>query len=511
MSQHASTRPDCAPLRAGHVTFAVFAPFGTDEQLSTFPDGQPHEVLQHPLVRNLREVAATGTTVTALVDLVGSDTWRVDIPAGQPAAATAVSLGKLQMDAPATLATFLAHARPRERGDALVLSMEGHGAGFLPEIDRRHLTLGEVTEGGKLEWRLGSSTNVYDAEGGQPVVSEGAPVLPIGNPTCPGNHLVLSTWGLAEGLGSAALARQGRAVEVLHFNNCFNMSVEVLHTVAPYAAFATGYCNYNFFTAGQAYPAVFKRLAAAGSASAEELAKWFAAENHAVLAENGHEPTVGCTVDLARMHGIVEKVDDLSDALLAALRTSSPADRPAVVDKIGQAIAAAQQYDSRPDFDLEVPDELTDLDSFATELLAQDFGPFRVHAAADALRCALSGIKQYGDVGSPWMAPDQVWDFSSKNLAMNIFLPDPMRRGLWDWRSQYYLDVNPDPSKPLVQPHIIDFVKVTDWVDFLVEYHRDTPFVGLLEAKIPDFPVISRKGTPPPRPTPKAGTVAAKA
>jgi hypothetical protein len=274
------------------------------------------------------------------------------------------------------------------------------------------------------------------------------------------------------------------------------MSVELLHTVSPYADFATGYCNYNFFTAGQAYPLVFEQLAKAGETTSEQLAKWFAAANHAVLLAAGHEPTVAGTVDLARMHDIADKVDDLSDALLAALRTSSDAERPAFVAMIRDAIEQAQQYDSRPDFILETPDELTDLDSFAAALLDFDFAPYKVAEAAEALRAALCGIKQYGDVDSPWMDPNVVWDFSSKNLAMNIFLPDPLLNGLWDWRSQYYLDVNPDPTKPQVQPNIIDFVKVTDWVDFLIEYHRDTPFQGLLAPLIPDVPLATRPCDP---------------
>jgi hypothetical protein len=269
-----------------------------------------------------------------------------------------------------------------------------------------------------------------------------------------------------------------------------------LHTVAPYAQFATGYCNYNFFTAGQAYPLVFEQLAAVGETTSEQLAKWFAAANHAVLLAAGHEPTVAGTVDLARMHDIAEKVDDLSDALLAALRTSSPDERSGFVAKIRSAIETAQQYDTRPDYILETPDELTDLDSFAAALLEIDFLPYKVAPAAEALRSALCGIKQYGDTDSPWMDPNVVWDFSSPNLAMNIFLPDPLLDGLWDWRSQYYLDVNPDPTKPQVQPNIIEFVKVTDWVDFLIEYHRDTPFQGLLPPLIPDVPLATRPCDP---------------
>ena len=136
------------------------------------------------------------------------------------------------------------------------------------------------------------------------------------------------------------------------------------------------------------------------------------------------------------------------------------------------------------------PDELTDLDSLATELGKVEFGHPGIHSAARALRKALHGIKQYGDGGSPWMATGDEWDFSSRNLAMNIFLPDPLLNGLWDWRSQYYLDVNPDPTGPQIQRHIIDFVKETDWVDFLLEYHKGAPFVASLPDPEPHMPLL---------------------
>jgi hypothetical protein len=484
-------RPDC-----NGVTLAVYAPFGTDETLSTFPDGTSHGIEEHPILRNLQAVAATGVRVEALVDLVGANTYRIHIPAGDPSGTIIEADGKQDMIAPQTLATFVSQAQRAAPESALVLAMEGHGAGFLPDLDLRQWTLDNITGHGTIEWRLGGSPNQQMqtpyAPDGDPYLKEGAPVLPVGGPTCPTNHLAFSTYGLAEGLRHARVPR----IPVIHLNNCFNMSVEVLHTIAPYAEFATGYCNYNFFTAGQAYPLVFEQLAKVGEASSEQVAKWFAAANHAVLLAAGHEPTVAGTVDLQRLHDIAEKVDDLSDALLAALRTSSAADRPAVVDKIRQAIVNAQQYDSRPDYILETPDELTDLDSFAASLLDFDFSTYKVGPAAEALREALCGIKQYGDTDSPWMDPNVTWDFSSPNLAMNIFLPDPLLNGLWDWRSQYYLDVNPDPSKPQVQPHIIDFVKVTDWVDFLIEYHRDAPFQGLLGASIPDIPLATHRCDP---------------
>ena len=157
---------------------------------------------------------------------------------------------------------------------------------------------------------------------------------------------------------------------------------------------------------------------------------------------------------------------------------------------------------------LEAPDQLTDLASFAEALLDFDFRPHPVHSAAKALRDALVGIKVYGSPEEqPWVAAGTsvTWNFSADALAMNIFLPDPLLRGLWDWRSPFYLDINPNPNKPKVQPHIIDFVKVTDWVDFIIEYHKESQEpVRLLPARIPQFPVFNAsfdpKKYPPPPP-----------
>ena len=476
------------------VTLAVYAPFGTDDVLSTYPDGASNSVASHPLTRNLERVASFGVNVVALIDRVDDDTWLVQIPAGRPSEITFLSQGKQDMVSPHTLANLVERAYRYDTQASLVLAVEGHGAGFLPDLDLTQLTLANVTAQGAVEWRLDFGLvrplrgNAGSPDYGLPLITKGSPVLPVGNPTSPTNHAAIDTWALGEALRSARAAGVPR-VPVVHLDNCFNMAVEVLHTIAPYAHVATGYCNYNFFTAGEAYPLVFEQLARAGQATPVQLGRWFAQSNHAVLQAAGHEPTIAGTVELARMADIASKVDVLSDALLAALQKSSDADREVYIGRIRDAIVAAQQYDSRPDFILETPDELTDLDSLAVELMKQDFGPYKVAAAADALRSALSGIKQYGDDDSPWMAPGDEWNFGSPDLAMSIFLPDPLLKGLWDWRSQYYLDVNPDPGKPKVQKHIIDFLNDTDWVDFLKEYHRDAPFVGLLPALIPDMPL----------------------
>ena len=156
----------------------------------------------------------------------------------------------------------------------------------------------------------------------------------------------MSTYGIGAALKLAIEGGVPR-LAAIHFDNCFNMSVEVLHTVAPHADYATGYMNYNFFTAGAAYPKVFERAARGRHRQRRAARPWFADENHAALEAKGNHPTAGGVVRLARMQEIVERIDDLSDALLAALRTPPP-DRAVVVERIMHAILLAQQYDSVP-------------------------------------------------------------------------------------------------------------------------------------------------------------------
>ena len=205
-----------------------------------------------------------------------------------------------------------------------------------------------------MRWAIRPLLPVPKPTSAAPTLPVPNPTSPVPNPTSPTSQMVISTWGLGAAFRASEVASVPK-LAAIHFNNCFNMSIEVLHTVAPHAEYATGYCNYNFFTAGQAYPAVFARLAAAGSATSEQLAKWFAAENHKVLAEAGHEPTVAGTVELARMHGIAEKVDELSDALLALpfgrrRRRRTTGRRGA--DQAGDR-RFPWQYDSNGDFVLE--------------------------------------------------------------------------------------------------------------------------------------------------------------
>jgi len=292
-------------------------------------------------------------------------------------------------------------------------------------------------------------------------------------------------WGLAQAIASGMKGQSNR-LGVIYFNSCFNQSVEVLHTVSPLAEFAAGYANYNFFSAGEAYARAFAELKVhRHSASTRQMATWLVEANGRILQEKSHHPTVGGVVPLARMGQIASGVDALAKALIGALTAGGREQRREVTEKIRSAIRRAQQYDTHTPVRLEAPDELTDLGSLAHELTGFDVNSAAVQAAARQLRELLDGIKVYGDSGVPWIAPGVHWDFSRRELSMNILCPDPNLSGLWDWRSPFYLQPDADRRTPAVQPHVIDFLQQTAWVQFIIEYHRHEPFKGLRPALIP--------------------------
>ena len=225
--------------------FAVYAPFGGDEVLSTLPEGSSQTLAQHPLVQGLMKVAAQGIHVAALIDRVADDTWLLEIEAGKPAEAKAQ--GDVALEAghggagqprgfPAPRAPEPAELGHRARA-------EGHGAGYLPEIDWRQLTLANLT-GGKRPLRVAPERHHGRFAGAARWFAAAAG----GSPCCRG--LAPAAWrpdaAVHLGLGAALKAALDAGVPklaVIHFDNRFNMSAEVLYTVAPYAEYATGYPN----------------------------------------------------------------------------------------------------------------------------------------------------------------------------------------------------------------------------------------------------------------------------
>ena len=156
-----------AALRNDRLVLVVYAPFGSDEQLSTYPDSSSLTLQQHPLYQSLLGVAKAGVNVCALIDRVGADTALVEIPAGRPSRVCVTSCWKQDMASPRTLAGLLRRAHACHPKAALALTIEGHGAGFLPEIDRRHITHGKLTTtaAGSVKWEINPAPNPQPGAG----------------------------------------------------------------------------------------------------------------------------------------------------------------------------------------------------------------------------------------------------------------------------------------------------------------------------------------------------------
>jgi hypothetical protein len=490
----------------GSIVFAVYAPFGTDEILSVYPAGSQLPIQQQNLVKRLQDVAALGVNVSALIDLFEDDSYLVEIAAGKPGKPSIVSAWKQDMSAPQALAGFLRRVHARFPTSAIVLSLEGHGGAFLPDLDPARLTNQSITEwsvggdSGTVRWTTSSEGTSFESDGGAPLLPVDSPQLPVDSPQLPASRMPMSTWAIGAALRSALKSGVPRPL-IINFANCFNASVEVLHTVHRYADYATCYANYNFFTAGETYPKVFQRLASAGTATVRELAQWFALENNAILDAKQNHPTVGATVPLARMKRICTALDGFAESLTKELQTAP--DRAAVRNAIQAAAADAQQYDTQQGFALEVPDQFMDIASFARRIEGHPkFAGTPIATRANALRLALAGLHQYGDVDRPYLDETKIWDFHDTDLALSIFFPDPDLKGNWDWRSPYYLSGKVDPDMPPAHRHVIDFLAERaggvspPWVAFIVEYHLGVKFQSFLPALAPFFPIFDKKFKP---------------
>lgn len=524
MKRHTAPRtpPALASRKPRHgrhapgVLFAVYAPFGADPVLAGFPDETLRPIEQHPLLAHLKAVAAEGVNVAALIDLVDDDSWLVEIPAWRPERAVVVSAWKQAMSRPQALAGFLRRAHARFPCADIVLALEGHGAGFLPEVDLLHINAQSTHEsaGGPVVWVSGrGASRVLEDDGAPTLPVGGFELLPVGgfellptdSPEALPAALPMSTWALAKALADAQCAGVPKPA-VVHFNNCFNMALEHLHTLAPYAEVAAGYASYNYFTCGSTYPEVFKRLRRKGPVPALTLARWFAEENHRPLAAKGNHPGVGAAVALSRVCRLADAVDRMARALTAALRD----DRAANFPLIQGAIVDALQYDSQGDFHLDVPDQATDLGTWAGRLMQRFPVGDAVHVAAQKVLALLKGVQVYGDKDAPRMAMGELWDFSDRRVAVSILLPDPLANGLLDWRAPYYMKGKVDPATPPSLKAQIPFLAdrpdgtQAPWPEFLREFHNVDPLPPIRLLRIPPFrfPIFDIEFKPDPDGTP---------
>ncbi len=132
------------------------------------------------------------------------------------------------------------------------------------------------------------------------------------------------------------------------------------------------------------------------------------------------------------------------------------------------------------------PDELIGLETFGQNLRA-NFGtsdPFGVNVALDSLRIAMDRIQKRTLTGSPYIAPDEFWDYRD-TITVLAPLPRTTPPGV-AWRASIYRGDAPfaatwtiDPSQPVTVTASLAFARDGRWDDFLAGWYTNlTPTVG---------------------------------
>jgi len=197
-----------------------------------------------------------------------------------------------------------------------------------------------------------------------------------------------------------------------------------------------------------------------------------------------HHPNAIFGIKQDDIANIAAAISNLGGALTGALQNNQ-------ADAILNASIASLYVDTtlcgRQRFILGQPDELLGAGSFALRL-REAFPPgdaAGVNAAAGELLSALSAIQGLSIVGSPYLAPDQVWAYVDR-ITLLAPLPRDAPANV-AWRASVYSEQTPlsavwtpDPTQSVVITDTFAFVKDYGWDEFIGEWYATplTPTVG---------------------------------
>lgn len=281
-------------------------------------------------------------------------------------------------------------------------------------------------------------------------------------------------------LGRALLAatNQGAApFDVLFFDQCFQGSLDTLYEVRQSATVLVASPNYAWLVA--AYDKYIARFnpGLAPAALADDI---IGAYQGSLDADH---PNAIFWVRSSDVVTIAAAVSNLGDALRRALDAGDAA-------RIADAVKASKYVDttqcSRENLQLGPPDELIGLDTFAGQLKAS-FGTgdaAGVSAAVEALQNAMSRVNKLARSGSPYLAPDEFWDYRD---ALTVLAPlPPNSPSAVAWRASLYRDDAPfaarwmiDPMQPVTVTQSLAFANDGRWDEFLADWYNPlTPTIG---------------------------------
>jgi hypothetical protein len=265
--------------------------------------------------------------------------------------------------------------------------------------------------------------------------------------------------------------------DVIFFDQCFQGSLDTLYEVRQSATVFVASPNYAWLVA--AYDKYIARFSpnAAPAALADDI---IGAYQGSLDAEH---PNAIFWVRSSDLSAIAAAVSNLGNALQSALQAGEAA-------RIAAAVKQSKYVDttqcSRENLQLGPPDELIGLDTFGAQLQAS-FGvgdPAGVSAAVDALQSAMSRVNTLSRVGSPYLAPAEVWDYRD-SLTVLAPLP-PTSPAAVVWRASLYRDETPftarwmiDPAQSVTVTQSLAFAVDGAWDEFLAAWYAPlTPTVG---------------------------------
>ncbi len=419
-----------------------------------------------PIMERIRHGSEVNPNMTAVVlaDRLGEDnTDLVIIQDGVATVTDAVeqTWGRRELDMadPAVLTWFLKYARQQVPAERIMVSLIGHGVGPAPNI----------------AWVPPVAPGEPD-----PPPQDGIPPLPQKSEFTPADVTdgsYISTTELGRALNDAT-DNGANPFDILFFDQCFQGNIDVLYEVRNAAKVFIASPNYAWLIAP--YAKYVAQLAPA--ATNEQIAQNIISRYEESL--DRHHPNAIFWVKQADITNIAVAISNLGGALTGALRNGQ-------ADAILNASTASLYVDTtlcgRQRFVLGQPDELLGAGSFALRL-RDAFPPgdaAGVSAAASELLSALAAIQGLSIVGSPYLAPDQIWAYIDR-----ITLLAPLPRNAPSnvaWRASLYSEQTPlraiwtpDPTQSVVITETFAFVEDYGWDEFIGEWYTTplTPTVG---------------------------------
>lgn len=416
-----------------------------------------------PYIPGVQERLRAGSALNPSLQIVmfsdgngSNDTQVVTIANGQitPTNAIAERWGKSELDSAnvEVLAWFLTYARQAFPADREIVSLMGHGLPLTPEIS----------------W---PTSTLSDAETLASPANNRIPTLPKGAEATPDditNRGFLSTVSMGKAL---ALATNNGAnpFDILFFDQCFQGNFDTLYEVRNTATIFIASPNYAWLTA----PYHEYVLMMAPNTSLLQITDSILARYQRNLNEN--HPNVIFAIRQSDLQTIATQLNDLSAALRSALRNGQ---RTAIHLAATQSKYVDTTQCGPDNLKLGQPDELLGLASFIRNLvdLFPVGDPAGVHLASQNLRDTLNNVRRSFRIGSPHIAPAEVWDYDN-TLTVLAPLP-PETPGNVAWRSSVYtttapLNVTWSAVPTMTVTVTSGFASVRDgtWDEFLAEWY----------------------------------------